>query len=368
MTVQPVPTGVPRTQYGTVADIVEGRLQELATVTDNGNGTVTKSSQGFVVDPAYVVTAVNDFLAANPPSHASDPATAGFVSDPGSDTRAALDALYPAKGDVIGPGSTVVADGGRAMLFQQPSGAHDAVKIEHTGTPANPDSAYALKVDKHGEGDNTNITSTDVGGTYTVLAVRGANATRSTLKVTNTTAQTAGAVIAAETLDPARTAPLYTADNVGQGASFRHQPVQGCTGAGFVATWPTTNAAAQTYGPGLWVEGQHVGGNVALIENYQPQTAGGGVLVVAQQHASSTVPALTLGNNGAGPTLAAPSFRVEATGHVSSAAAAPAPYMPNGYFSFYFDAASSEVRVRVRLANGTYSTGVVATVTPEVAP
>jgi len=77
---------------------------------------------------------------------------------------------------------------------------------------------YALKVDQYGAADAVNVAST--AKEATALGVVAANQRLSTVKVTNTAAQDAGAVIAALATNMARQAPVFRAETSGTGASF----------------------------------------------------------------------------------------------------------------------------------------------------
>lgn len=80
------------------------------------------------------------------------------------------------------------------------------------------DNGYALKVDQYGQADAVNVASTATDAT--ALGVVAANKTLSTVKVTNTGDQDAGAVIAALGTNSAREAPVFRAETSGSGASF----------------------------------------------------------------------------------------------------------------------------------------------------
>jgi hypothetical protein len=78
---------------------------------------------------------------------------------------------------------------------------------------------YSLKVDHYGNQtalDVSNLGSPEH-GVFNALAV---NTVRSTMKVTNSAAQTEGAVIAALGTNPSRVAPVVNADNYGSGPSL----------------------------------------------------------------------------------------------------------------------------------------------------
>ena len=80
------------------------------------------------------------------------------------------------------------------------------------------DNGYALKVDQYGQADAVNVASTATDAT--ALGIVAANKTLSTVKVTNTADQDAGAVIAALGTNSAREAPVFRAETSGSGASF----------------------------------------------------------------------------------------------------------------------------------------------------
>lgn len=101
--------------------------------------------------------------------------------------------------------ASLAADSGTVMR-------DDSLRLENRGDD------YALKVDHAGSGDAVNVASAAEEGT--ALGVVGRNVTLSTVKVTNSAAQEAGAVVAAVGESRERVAPVFRAENAGSGASF----------------------------------------------------------------------------------------------------------------------------------------------------
>jgi hypothetical protein len=228
-----------------------------------------------------------------------DASTATLLADPNSLSRAALSAAI---GDETGvtasdPAHTtkIIPRAGKSGLFIR-----------------NEQPKYALKIDQYdtnGVYDAVDIVAL-FGGAHTAVGVSAKNTTRSTVKVTNSAAQTGGSVIAAVGEDPARTASIINADNFGTGPSFAASAKGG-----------NSIAYRAAYDPGaysnsiVWATGHHIGGNLLCIENDGAHRSGSMVRLI-ESNPATTTPMVYIQNAGNGESITAPSFNVLKDGRV----------------------------------------------------
>lgn len=232
-------------------------------------------------------------------SAGEDASIAALLADPNSLSRAELSAAI---GDETG------------VTASDP--AHTTKIIPRVGKSGlfirNEQPKYALKIDQYdtnGAFDAVDIVAL-FGGAHTAVGVSAKNTTRSTVKVTNSGAQTGGSVIAAVGEDPARTASIINADNFGTGPSFTASAKGG-----------NSIAFRAAYDPGVytnsivWATGHHAGGNLLCIENDGAHTSGSMVKII-ERNPTTTTPMLYIQNAGNGESITAPSFNVLKDGRV----------------------------------------------------
>lgn len=276
----------------------------IATVPVGANGRISYSSDTYgallmETDNGFrrMVFAPEALAAAAQNGAAFDGGTFGVGAAPNP-------AFYQAR--VLAPAAT-----GRVALRvdQQNTGAVDAVKVVNAST------GYALKIDHTADDqDAVNFNATGT-GSYTTLGVGGSNTSLSTVKVTNAGAQVGGAVVFAQGIDTGRTAPVFTAENYGTGASFAAHAMNGAQSPSFRAIY---DAGFNHTARALWVDANHTSGSILYVNNATAQT--GGSMVQLTQAAGSTAPIIQITNNGSGDHINANNFRVSQAGSVSCVA------------------------------------------------
>lgn len=174
---------------------------------------------------------------------------------------------------------------------------------------------YALKIDHYGTDDAVNIVghnTTDP--SYTVVGINGMNTDLGTLKVVNNAAQAGGAVIAGWGTDPARTAPIFIADNWGQGNGFQSYHRAGSAAIAFRAAY---DGASTFTDRAIWIPARHTAGALVYVENPVAHTSGA-MLSLYANNAGTTVPLIQLTNDGTGYLIdaTADGFAVDGSGFV----------------------------------------------------
>lgn len=244
----------------------------------------------------------------------TDERVAGLVGDAASATGAALSATFVPRG----AGST-------AAMSDNPADTTALARLNNI-TPVNKrvlqirqDAAqYAVKIDHYGsDGHAVDIaTHTDAATDpdYTVVGVTGYNTDFGTVKVVNNAPQTGGAVVAAWGTDPARTAPIFVADNWGKGDGFQSVHKAGSDAVAFRAFH---DPAATFTKPVVWLPVRNTSNDVILVENAAAQTSGS-LMYLNQQSATSTAPNIRLANAGSGYLIdaTADGFSVDGNGYI----------------------------------------------------